>query len=128
MSMETLRSYEIVGGALGALTDAQTAYGATYELFWTNWIECGITIPAATGGATTPTLDVTFETSLDGVNWTTLFTFTQIAALASTQRKANHRYQATPILIGSFGRFKYVIADGGGAPVYTGTAYVLAGG
>lgn len=120
-------SQTLASAARAAAPAVGVTYSNVFDVTRCTWLEFAINI-AATPGGTNPTLDILFETSIDGINYTTLTTaFTQITTSASAQRKATHRYLATPLLLGHWGRFKITVAADSGTPAYSGTVYLSGG-
>lgn len=79
-------------------------------------VEAQLASPAPTGTPTTPTLDMTIESSLDNANWTTLLTFTQQTTSAANERKT--AVEGASSHIGRYFRVKTVVTLASGTVAY----------
>lgn len=94
------------------------------------WLEAQLHADASTGSASAPTLDAKIQTSIDGANWTDLFTFTQVGdGTAANERKEAHRAHATASLhfLGRFVRIVFTPDAATGTEEYVGNVHVIAG-
>ncbi len=99
-----------------------------------SFLACSVALQATNTGGTTPTLNVYFQTSWDGLAWTDRISFTQITTSASNQWAAvsGSGFATAPTvftdgtlaagskvdgMLGAYARLKFVL--GGTSPAYT---------
>lgn len=110
-----MNSKELKIAVANADATAQTGFDENVDRF--DQLIASLNVTAVTG--TNPTMDLTIQWSLDGVNWVTVMTFTQ--ATAATQE-----YETLTTPFGSRLRASYII--GGDTPDFTFDITILAKG
>lgn len=132
----TMPSFSAAGTGAADDTTAYLARNTTtgeapVDLGGANWAIFQIANAAPTGSPTTPTLDTVIQTSIDGTNWYTLLTITQVttAATVSVMAASRHMLVATaqPFKMGRFYRFTSSVGTVSGTATYAIVVTILAG-
>lgn len=99
---------------LSALSGAATAYSGIYDAMDSQEVHALLKVASAVGGS--PTLDVTVEHSIDGINWSTLtgMTFSQVTGTLTASTMV--QVKSATAQAWRYLRFKYAL--GGTNPVF----------
>lgn len=118
-----------VDGKTGLFTTTAVPDGL-YNIAGYNWIATQLVVSDPVSG-TTPTLAQVLQTSFDGTNWATIFTYDPLTTVGAIQTKAGSRHMlvanALPLQIGRFLRWKFSVGSASGSPVYTITGIIIMG-
>lgn len=96
------------------------------DLAGCNWIEVQLSGAAPSVTNNTPVMDVLIESSMDGTNYDTLITFTQVNTVAFRERKSVLR--TASVQLGRYLRVKMSVGTASTSTTYMPTVYILAGG
>lgn len=113
--------------AVGLSPDAPSLSGYLGIEFFDE-VEFQIVNNAATGGGGTPTLDMTLQGSLDGVNWFTVKAAVQItstSAAASTPLAIQRDIATTGAVFGRYHRLRFTATTASGTETWSGTVYMI---
>ena len=130
MNYKQAYTYSITATS-GAAASYETDTFVPMALFQCGWLQATLDAGASTGTGTNPTLDIIIETTIDGTNWKTLLTFTQLGnGAANVEHLEANRQHATAALhfLGERCRVKFAPAADSGSEAYTGTITIAAGG
>lgn len=122
-----------VGGAATTLVPVATSlvaptFSGYLQIEFFDQLEFQIVNNAASGGAGSPTLDVTLQGSFDGTNWFTVKATTQItstAAAASAAYTMQRDIATTGVAFGRYHRLSIVATTASGTETWTGTVYMI---